>query len=492
MIPCEQCGAEVAEGRCENGHSTDVVVPAGTVAPANGSSIRLATETQRVTSSGVLAEAFGALDELSETASPGEPPAPSPPAQDRVATEAPDLQPAMDPVDHEPEMDPDPAEPTAGPAAPARLEADVDDGAVFLAGSAEAPPEAPAEASRAAAENPGAEWTTTPELIGKPLARARRPRRFLMVPLILALLAGAGGFVLLGGTAAEAAVYRRVFVEGERHRYRFTLSMEGTVHAGPMDQPMRMTMDMALAEHTLAVDAQGVGTIRQTIEALDVAVDGDAMPVPDLAGASLTVRVAPDGRVLSMEGLGGLGFAQAGPAGELLGPNSFVPLLSSDRVAPGDTWTVEEEVPNPFDQPLRVTARNRLVKLGVEGGVETALIRSSLEMPMDMRVAMADLLRMAEEATGERMPGGDLMPADAVFVYSGGMSMEILQTVAVASGRPLTVSGSGDVDLGIRVEGVPGMPEMRMRMTINASMAEVGAGARETRAGRNGAPILSA
>jgi len=485
MIRCDICEAEVGDevSFCSEGHavgddSTGVVSPAGSsgdgavVRPSGDQQIGLVT-LERTSADALLSEAFGVLAEnfRSEPAGPDTPSGSTrpggPPTAEAVATEEPPSAEAVA-MEEQPQDDgrmPAPFEPETAPVIEP-VAAGVHEPGVGDAADV-APSAAPPGADREGLVPIG-----SAELFGKPSTAHRGSRRrLLVVPLILAVLGGAGAFVLLGGQRADAATYRRLFTPKETHRYSFEMTMDGTLDAGPIIQPMRMRIGMTMTERTVSVDAGGVATISQAIDSVDMTMNDERLPMPDISGVTITVRMAPDGRVLSVDGLGGLGVGEAGPATELLGPNSFTPLLPSNAVAPGDEWTVVEEMPTPFGQALKMTARNRLVQLGSEGGVETALIRSNLDMPMNLRIGMDELLAMAEES-GVPVPDAGF-PRGAEFVYDGGMQFDLLQTVVVATGRPLTVSGSGTGDIAMSLGGVPGLPEMRMRFSVTATLAEI-------------------
>lgn len=479
MAQCHVCETDVDDdaSTCLQGHVLEhgaggVVMPVGDgnggiVRPSGEETMRLVT-LERSASEGLLSEALGALAEDIRRAEPKPDCAAEP---ERSAGESADVT-AREPAGPAGFEDRFPTEDDPMLVSPETQHGPADDG--------------DGDDRRAADE--GA--LLAAELFGKPMRPTTHSRKPMMIPvLVLAVLAGAGAFVVFGGGDAEAATYRRMFTPKETHRYSFAITMDGEVEAGPVREPMKMRVEMTLTEQTIAVDAGGVATIRQTIDSMAMDVNGAPAPIPDLEGLAITVRMAPDGTLLGVEGLESLGFGQAGPATDLLGPNAFGPLLPSEAVAPGDEWTIIEQLPTPFGKPMKLTARNRLVHRGTDGGVETALIRSNIDLPMNMRVGIDEVLAAAGDGGGLADLAG--IPKGAEFVYDGGMRMELLQTVVVATGRPLTVSGSGTGDIEMSITGVRGMPSMRMTFSISATMAEI-PGAKRTGGSRFADPVLTA
>jgi hypothetical protein len=287
-----------------------------------------------------------------------------------------------------------------------------------------------------------------------PMARARRraPRKAIAGLLTLAVVAAAIGFVNFGPGSgrADAAVYRRLFTPKEKHSYQFRMGMRGTTEVpGAGTVPMNMAMSMRVTERTLSVDEGGTAVVLATLDKLRATIDGKTVAVP---GDALTVtsRVSTDGTILNVRGLEGFGLPDAGLASDMLGPQWMGPLLPPGAIAPGDTWTVTERSPTPFGgKTVEVTANNRLLSLREVGGVETAVIKSAVIIPLDL-------------------------PPDAGFSLEGSMTMDLVQTVERATSRPISVTGDGRMVMTMSVDGVPG-GNQRATMTVgfDVSMTKI-------------------
>lgn len=444
MVRCDACGSDVLEAedsRCPHGHPLPdqmLVLPDGAVATAGDGSvvsdepgfargpIRLRPDdpTPLATASSFLDEALSALADAQAPVAP----APAEPRPEQAAEEPEEPEHLLGEMTREDPEDPQ-AEQQPVPAVPAPMAMD---------------------------------------LFGKPQSARSSRRRMLAVPLIAALVLGSGSFVVLRPGRADAATYRLSFAAGESHRYAFRMNMSGAVRAGGIEQPMDAVLSMDLVERVTAVSPDGIATVRQQVDRASFTVGGQKVGLPR---TTVTMRLAPDGRVLQVQGLGGSGCAGADPSTELFGPGQMYPAFSPDAVAPGDEWTLTQRYPNPLTGgTMPVTTRNRLVSLS--DGV--ALIRSDITMPVDMKVRLTDLARAVQRACGE-VPGEiGLLPPGARLDYGGDMRMQLTQSVDRATGRPVTVTGTGTAAVTMRMEGLSGIepPEVSMDFSVEVSFTE--------------------
>lgn len=309
------------------------------------------------------------------------------------------------------------------------------------------------------------------DLIAGTAPRKRVSPRITALGAVVIVVVGALGYVGFapGAPSADAAVYARTFTEGQKTSYRFVLGMKGTMAMSDLgSQPVNMDMSMRLTERVLAVAPDGVATVRQRVKDMTATMDGQRIEVPggDLV---MTLRIAPDGKILSAEGAGGLGFSQAGPATEMLGPDSMGPLLPPSAIAPGDTWRVSHSEPLPFgDGSVTMTADNTLVALRQVDGRDAAVIRSVMRMPMDFRVSAAEMLAAAGDVMPEGFPG---MPKQLEFIYDGAMVLNLTQTVDRVTSAPISVLGDGTMDLKMTMRGIPGVGAQTATMDVDLTMS---------------------
>lgn len=318
------------------------------------------------------------------------------------------------------------------------------------------------------------------ELLSRGPATPGHGRRLLAGALAMVLVvAGTLGWFVLGPGGSDSALanhYRRVFQAGESHDYRMSLHMSGTVEAAAQGSlPLDMTISMTVHERVLDVDSEGNATIRYGMSDLQTDLGGTGALLPSVEGLTFTVRMAPDGRVLEVEGMNSLfGADQLGPAGDLFGPDSMGPILPDGKIAPGSTWTEEVEQKIPYlDTVLKVTSHNKLLSLKTIDGERAAVIRSEIEMPFDVSFDADDIRRLAELG-GAGSVGSGAVPGGVSMEMSGGAEMTLLQTIAADTSRPIQVTGDGNMKIEVKLGGAgAGIPAMTMDMAFEIDFSEV-------------------
>lgn len=278
--------------------------------------------------------------------------------------------------------------------------------------------------------------TTTP---------SRSPRILIAVAVLVALVGGALVFVSTRGGGTRAWAFQ--FHQGTTYSYRMTMKMDGRVTSAQLavDQPIAVEMAISMSWRVVSVDDDGVATISVKAGTATVTVDGETQEV-DL-GLDTTMRIGPDGRVLS----GGLDVSTTGAAGPAVpGTDQFTPLLPDREVQPGDTWTDDFEVPFPFGEGvLHYTSRSQLLRYETIEGVRAGVIRSDVHLPLDFTLdvrKMADAMGMA----------GDLPPnSHPTIEYGGQMDFTETSWFDREAGEMLDANMTAQVDMTMHFEGFP-------------------------------------
>lgn len=313
------------------------------------------------------------------------------------------------------------------------------------------------------------------ELPGQEPAEPAAPRRpagriALALGVAVALVAGALAFVFTrGGGEALAMQFR----EGDSYRYRLSLAFDGTVEVGTDVEPFQFEMEETFSMVVESVDQDGIATLHMTIEDLSASVGGDSVSAPtdDL---DFRLKIAPDGRILES---GGLGFATGPNTGPgFPGVDQFTPLLPEGPVSPGDTWASDFEQSVPFfDKPFRFEGESELLRYESVAGVDTAVIRSRLTIPLDFSLNLREVLGAIGEDDSD-LPEG----TDPVFVYGG--NVELVQTNWFDPEQGEVVESSSDaaIDMTLRIEGVPeeeldGVDEIAVRGDMTMELQRLAA-----------------
>jgi len=459
MLRCDVCSAEVPEGEdaCPVGHALldpMLVLPTGDPAPGENGRIKLraAEDAGAAFSAQFMSEALSALADAQAPVATGQDVAVQEVAVQEVAVQDVAVQDvassSVGPVDHE--------DPESG-----QMDA--------LLEQVEPPAQEPMVYEAPALKVGTATPPAAAELFGKPSGVRPRGRRGLFVPLVGLIVLAVIATVVFRPGAADAAVYRFAFTKGDTHRYSFRLSMDGEIRTQGLNQPMKLTMSMDMTERVVGVDPAGIATIRERIDRGVVRVAGESTTIPR---TTVTMKLGPDGTIVGVQGAAGLGCSDADPSTQLIGPGQMYPAFPSDAIAPGDEWTIRQRFPDPFGSgdALSVTTHNRLVRLGDDG---LALIRSDMTMPLDWDVSMSDVARAVGRACGAS-GGRDLstLPDTGSFLYQGQIRMRLTQTIDRATGRPVSVIGSGVMDLTMAVDGFGQDMQVAMDMNFDVSFNE--------------------
>lgn len=194
-----------------------------------------------------------------------------------------------------------------------------------------------------------------------------------MVALALAALAGIAG---CDGDGTVALAFRPD--EGDELAYRTTV--ESTTSTDVPCQPARRRTDRATLAATHRVLEVGDDGVRVEVALSRTGVGTRTVVVRFDRAAQLTAVEEVEG--IPAAALGELGLSEVFPAAAGAPPDR--PL------APGDRWTVDDEVRLDADgPPTRLRGEGRLVELGVEDGQETATVDTTTTLAVSTTTASA-------------------------------------------------------------------------------------------------------
>jgi hypothetical protein len=285
----------------------------------------------------------------------------------------------------------------------------------------------------------------------------------VLVALGLAAIATLGFFVFVG--SAGAANLKYIFTAGETHRYQMSMDMKisggNLTGGGTFDGSIEMVMRQKVRD----VSDSGIATIEYSFEKLRMSQGGRSQNIP-VATNVITIKMTSDGRVLDTSGTDFLG--DINPAAGIFGPEAFAPIFPRSNVDPGESWSLDGNAPNPFGEPFHVKGTARYVKKEGVGDLETAVIASEIDSPIDFRIEFAKLGELA----GEELPPG--MPKDAAMTFVGHLSADLQQAMATKTGFLRSVIGDMKMTGTFGFEGVPqigdisGVLNMSLQLTMTA------------------------
>ncbi|HJR18822.1 MAG TPA: hypothetical protein VJ922_03800 [Actinomycetota bacterium] len=282
----------------------------------------------------------------------------------------------------------------------------------------------------------------------KPARRSAKPR--VAIVLLAVLLVGVALAAVLG-PSASAANLKYVFASGETHRYSLAMTFDfRAASPGFGGGTFRGSMESILRQTTTAVDDRGVATIQYVIEKMRITEGKLSTNIPP-GTTPLTIRMAPDGRVIEARGRSLLKIRESDPVADisgLFGPEAFGPILPDGRVDPGESWEINEEMANPFGDTIRYQGTAQLLKRDTINGQEAAVIKSNTNTPFNFRMSFADLGDFA----------GTDVPAElrrAVMNFNGYFTTDFTQSLATKSGFLLSALGDLKMTGTLSFENVP-------------------------------------
>ena len=270
---------------------------------------------------------------------------------------------------------------------------------------------------------------------------------------LVAVVAGAlalvlvvvGAFHFVGHVQGEAPSQKialaLTFTNGQSVSYSFTMSVAGRATAKGIAVPVTGQLTGTSSWHVNSVDSKGVATIIIKTGQIARVTNGKQSSQPP---QSFHLRVAPDGHVFAQVGFGTTSGNEAGPG--IPGSDQVTPILPTRPVAVGEQWTASFDQTNPMGTGvIRYTTTSKLLRFEDVGGVNTAVIWTTADLPIDVSLST----RKALAATG--LPATGLPKGtDPTYWMKGRMVFSQTAWLDI-QGRSLVKSNtSGSFDFTVR------------------------------------------
>ena len=289
--------------------------------------------------------------------------------------------------------------------------------------------------------------------------------------LVVTIVAALVVFQLTQPEDRAQAALAFAFGPGDTTGFRQHISMEGTIAVGEMGtQPMVMDMTQTVRWEVLSVDGDGVATVEIRVDDMSGTVNG--IPVPGIASdQSFTMRISPDGQIVTANGMAFGGSADAGGMG-FPGMDQVTPVFPDHPVSPGDTWEKQFSQKFPFGKgAIDYTARSAFERYEDVDGSRTAVVTTRFTVPLDFTIDVGELF----EAFGDSLGATPTEPsdlADARMIYTGSGSFAMTSWLDLATRELVKSSSSGDFDMTIRVTGFPDGPGFPGRFSFDGSFTQ--------------------
>ena len=286
-------------------------------------------------------------------------------------------------------------------------------------------------------------------------APKRRGRLFAAIGLVAALVGGLLAFQFTRSNTEARASLAFAFRPGDSTTYKFHMTMNGELTAGTLgSQPFAMDLAETISWNVTSVDPDEIATIDMTLTDASGTVNG--IPVPSAAsGTTMTTRIAPDGRILTADGVQLSGAGSTGGIG-FPGMGQMTPILPEHPVAPGDSWSKTFSVPFPFGKgSIDYVTHSTFDRYEDLNGTSAAVVTTNLEMPLDFTL---DFGKLSEAFGGTSTSTGTQDLSNAQITYGGKGAFAITSWLDAADHRLLRSSSTGTFDMTLDFTGVPQAP----------------------------------
>ncbi|MEX2406923.1 MAG: hypothetical protein WD834_06250, partial [Actinomycetota bacterium] len=188
-------------------------------------------------------------------------------------------------------------------------------------------------------------------------------------------------------------------------------------------------------------------------------INGFEAPSSELVSPPVEMRVAPDGRILSIDDVSFAGLEQGGLPGQggMPGMDQVTPLLPEDGapVAPGDTWDTSYSQDFPFGEgSIDYDVHSTYLRNQEVGGVDAAVIRSTMTVPLDFSFRMKDLAAFIEEQ--EDVSEKELSELrHATMAIEGALEFDMTSFVDFEAQKLLRSQSAGTFDFTMEFAGFP-------------------------------------
>jgi hypothetical protein len=253
-----------------------------------------------------------------------------------------------------------------------------------------------------------------------------------------------------GSIGAQTQSISLAYKTGDTFKYGFHVVMKYTIAAAGMSIPLDMDLGAKQTVTVKSVDSSGTADMSVEISnvSIKMSMNGTTNTTTTNTGGTIDMKVAKDGRVLSVNGNAfGTSTTLPGMTGAQGGVVSAI--LPDHPVKPGDTWTKSYDEPNPLGtSSIHATSNSTYLRDETVGGVKSAVIESKVNTNLDMTIDLSSMLG----ASG--MPPATGGPAGAETLSMKGTSISDTTTWIDTSARRLVKThstGSVNATLTINV-----------------------------------------
>jgi hypothetical protein len=197
--------------------------------------------------------------------------------------------------------------------------------------------------------------------------------------------------VACGALPVQARSLTLAYRAGDTYRYTFHSITKQTMDAGGMTIPTEIEMTAKEKVTVKSVDSTGAADLAITLSSfgLKSTTGGVTNTTTGLPDTTMDVKVAADGRILSMDGNQ---YAGSNPflAFSGMGGGFFVTaVLPSNAVKPGDTWSKDYgQAVADGSGSIQITSHSKYLRDESVNGINTAVVETTSKGSIDVSLGM--------------------------------------------------------------------------------------------------------
>ena len=265
-------------------------------------------------------------------------------------------------------------------------------------------------------------------------------KRFALLALLLLAACGTVG--------VQAQLVSLAYKTGDIYKYSFHVVMKYTIAASGMSIPLDMDLGAKETVTVKSVDSSGTADLSVDISNVTVktSMSGTTNTTTTKTGGTLDMKVAKDGRVLSVNGDAfGSSTALPGMTGTQGGVVSAI--LPDHPVKPGDKWTKSYDEPNPLGtSAIHATSNSTYLRDESVGSIKTAVIDSKVNTNLDMTIDLSSMLG----ASGAPAPTSGAVGAETLSM-KGTSNSDTTTWIDTSARRLVKTHSTGSVDATMTV-----------------------------------------
>jgi hypothetical protein len=266
-----------------------------------------------------------------------------------------------------------------------------------------------------------------------------------------------------GALPAHAQSLSLAYHPGDTFKYSFHSTAKQTMVSGGMTIPTEIEMSAGETFKVNSVDSSGVADLSLTlanfvIKSTTGGVSNTTSGIPD---TSMDVKVAADGRIVSMDGNQYVGSNPLLAFSGMGGGFFVTAVLPNSAVKPGDTWSKDYSQPYPDGSgSMKLTSHSKYLRDESLQGINAAVVETTSSGSVDITLGAASAGPSADglvasikgtltaDVTTWIDPNGHrVLKTHSTESNDGTMNFNLSGTVIPGMTGPVTMKGTGTTDL---------------------------------------------